>query len=1050
VWICTDITDNASVIASLFAAEAEIQGALSKPTIISWGNGVRVDETNGTAVVRFTGVGSFYWQVAETKPTATTGWSAAVVADASPQTINITGLTPSTAAKVWICTDITDAQTVEDNTHDSYASIAAEPPPAEATITQDGMIWSLKMEGNAWVKDAPVGEIVVIGSSATYDNGTTPLKIATPEIRITKDKVTKSWFYIKSITYTPQEADATNRAVTYFGSPASSVSDKGVRTMNRLGEDGTTILDHDIPRSLVAGKYDVVVEIGFKGGSGSGVPDIEIGATVGRSVTEVYEVLEKNLTSSMLTVELTAAEQVYSGTSKRPRVTVKDGSKFLQRDFETNEGYYDFAIFNQDEIDAAIDVGTYNVTVVGNGNYKGQVSKPYKIEKAELMFDPFVQYTFNKAYDGTTAVSVEDSTAFASDVVFAGYPSEAAELTAEDYIVKDGSLKYSKKDVGTGLQVVATIELSPTSDAAKNFKLKSNSFTYTGGVITKGAVTRELIKATFDSPARDFTLDGDNQILFNKSAKEVKVGWVAGVTNSGSKFTVYYDDLTTKPVAEGTYAVSVAVTAGANLEKADKIELGSLNIVSALRPIIRDGSPEDTSYYAKGSVTLRVNAVSPKDTLKTTGLSYQWYRVSDTGLVVEKGKTSATLVVNDTVVGTKQFQVKVTYKGAEQDTASAMSRTVIVTTYPEPVSLRGATIVANQTYEYDGTAKKLTESDLSVTVSGTSLDPTQFVIQSIRNNVNAGEGLVTIKGVGAYKESESGTFTITKKAVDISDLQIIYGTDYNGTAQEIRVGTVSGKSGLGEVTRVYDNDSARINAGTWNVELSIAEGQNFEAVESLPLTQPYVIRKVLIDESMLTYTGVPKEIAWNGQSQAIAKPTLKGVATFYTGDLNVVYTLNGEEVTTVTDSGLYTVRVAIAGDRNFSNYVIDLGTIEIHGKEWTGVKDAVREIPNKPAVEQVAIAPVKVVAGEVTVGPNPVANGSSLNIFWNGSKAVSGKLAVYTTLGKKVAVVPVSGSKKIGTWNTNGAPEGTYLIKGVLNTKDGTKVKVSNLVSVTR
>jgi hypothetical protein len=59
-------------------------------------------------------------------------------------------------------------------------------------------------------------------------------------------------------------------------------------------------------------------------------------------------------------------------------------------------------------------------------------------------------------------------------------------------------------------------------------------------------------------------------------------------------------------------------------------------------------------------------------------------------------------------------------------------------------------------------------------------------------------------------------------------------------------------------------------------------------------------------------------------------------------------------------------------------------------------------------------------------------------------------LSVYTQLGKKIAVVPVSGSKKIGQWNTAGAPEATYLIKGVLTAKDGSKVKVSNLVNVTR
>jgi hypothetical protein len=919
--------------------------------------------------------------------------------------------------------------------------------------TADNMFWGrcANAEGEY---DCPLGRIKVEGGVDKYEPGSGALKIAAPKIEVTRDGVKSGDYVIYSIEYKPAGATAAEMggAVTYYYS-GSSLSDKGVRTIltdknsdGVVDEDDAALEGAYVSRDLVAGLYDVTVTVAKKEGVATS-PEI-----VGVSLPVTYEVTRKDLTTSMLTVELSNQQKIYSATPKSPIVTVKDGSRFLQQEIPggASEIYYDWAIANQEEIDEAVNVGKWPVSVTGFGNYRGTIKKEYEIVKAELSFYQFAEYEFEKTYDGTTAVRPEDAENFAQSVVFTGYPSaEENELGNDDYIIKEGSLKYGKKDVGTGITVTATIELANT-EMANNYKLKTNSFTYSYGVITKGTPTASLLKVTYDNPAKEFVIDGENQALYNKSAKEVKVAWAAGVSNSGSKFTVKYGDEqgTTKPVDINTYAVSVEITAGSNLTAAT-LELGSLNIVEALSPVITETTPEDVTYYAKSSVTLKVEAKSPQG--KTSGLTYQWFRVSENGLDTLKGKTSASLVINDTTVGTRQYQVQVTYKGQEQVAASAMSRAATVITLPAPVSLRGAIIVANGTYEYDGAAKNPPAADLSVSLGGLSLDPaTDFVIQSIRNNVNAGEGVITIKGIGAYKETEVGTFTIAKKQVDLSDLQITYGTDYNGTTQEIRVSTVSGKSGLGEVTRIYDSDSARLNAGSWNVELAIAEGQNFEAVESLPLSQPYVIRRALIDESLLTYTGVPKEIAWNGQSQAIAKPTLKGVGTFYTGDLKVVYTVNGEEVDAVVDSALYTVKVVVAGDRNFSPFSFDLGTIEIHGKEWTGVKDGSREIPGKKTVEQVAIAPVKVVAGEVAVGPNPVANGSSLNIFWNGSKAVSGKLAVYTTMGKKVAVVPVSGSKKIGTWNTAGAPEGTYLIKGVLNTKDGTKVKVSNLVSVTR
>jgi hypothetical protein len=895
----------------------------------------------------------------------------------------------------------------------------------------DGNIYK-PAAGLASLTTQPIGNIILVGGSVSYEPGTSALKVGAPEIVI--QDASKVWkksdFIVKTVVYSPDGTSGEGPSVG--GYDGSSFKDKGVRDLASPDADG------NLKRKLVAGKYTVVASVALKS-----KPTL----VVGESKPVTFEVMSKNLSKSMVTVELTEAQKVYNNAPKDPRITVKDGSTFLQRFYEGAGVFYDWDVTNSGDFEANIPVGTYDVVVEGNGNYKGRIVGSYTITKRELSFDQFGQYTFKKEYDGTLSVSAEDSGMFTP--AFMGYPTDAPELGAEDYIIKDGTLKYTNKDAGTGKTIVATIDLSG-SDNASNYKLKSNSFSYSGGVIVKGTPTADLIKATFDNPARTFSPDSVNQTLYNKSAKEVKVQWASGVSNSGSKFTVKYNGETVKPIEEGSYAVTVDVTAGSNLEKAEAIDLGSLNIVTALNPIIAEGSPADTFYYAKSSVTLRVAASNPKDG-KTSGLTYQWYQVADTGLVLLKGKTSNNLVVNDTTPEVKSFQVQVTYKGAEQVAASIMSRTVQVTTLPAPVSLRGAIITANNQYEYDGSAKKLTEADLSVTVGSETLEPnTHYVIQSIRNNVNAGDAVVTIKGVGAYKETESGSFAIAKKPVELSDLQIIYGVDYNGTAQEIRVGTVSGKSGLGEVTRIYDNDSARVNAGSWNVELIIAEGANFEGSESIQLTQAYVIRKARIDESIMEFSGVPKEIAWNGQSQAIAKPTLKGVGTFYTGTLDVKYLLNGEEVAAVVDSGLYTVQVAISGDRNFANDLITLGTIEIHGKEWTGVKDAVREIPGKKTTEQVAIAPVKVVAGEVTVGPNPVANGSSLNIFWNGSKAVSGKLAVYTSVGKKVAVVPVSGSKKIGTWNTSGAPEGTYLIKGVLNTKDGTKVKVSNLVSVTR
>jgi hypothetical protein len=399
--------------------------------------------------------------------------------------------------------------------------------------------------------------------------------------------------------------------------------------------------------------------------------------------------------------------------------------------------------------------------------------------------------------------------------------------------------------------------------------------------------------------------------------------------------------------------------------------------------------------------------------------------------------------------------VKVVYKGSEQDTSSAFSPSINVEVRPAPKSIKGAVIVVGPTFEYDGTAKKLNTQDISVVVGGEAVEPDSgFVIKSIRNNVNAGfnTALVDIEGRGAWKDTETGTFTIEKRQLSELDLVIGYSAEYNGEEQPLSVKLNGAFRGMGDVTVTYDpSDTARVDAGSWNATISVTEGQNFTGIDELSLGTPYSIRKAAWAEEYISYEGVPAELAWDGASHAIATPTFKGLGTKYTGTVKVIYERNGDLVTSVVDSGTYTVSLQLSGDKNFLAEEFILGTIVIHEEGWVvGVKEVAREIPVKPVTEQVAIAPAKVVGGEVTVGPNPVAAGSDLTVFWNGGKAVSGKLAVFSSAGKKVAVVPVSGTKKIGVWNTAGAAEGTYLIRGVLSGKDGAKVKVAARVAVTK
>jgi hypothetical protein len=121
-----------------------------------------------------------------------------------------------------------------------------------------------------------------------------------------------------------------------------------------------------------------------------------------------------------------------------------------------------------------------------------------------------------------------------------------------------------------------------------------------------------------------------------------------------------------------------------------------------------------------------------------------------------------------------------------------------------------------------------------------------------------------------------------------------------------------------------------------------------------------------------------------------------------------------------------------------------------------------RDIPQQARENNqiAAVAPVKVKAGEFSVGPSPVSKraGTPVGFFWTGGGVKGGKLIVYDAKGSAVKTVPAGGrnaGRDVGAWDLtdkrgNPVAEGTYLVKGYLSTADGKKEKVSALISVVK
>ena len=327
-------------------------------------------------------------------------------------------------------------------------------------------------------------------------------------------------------------------------------------------------------------------------------------------------------------------------------------------------------------------------------------------------------------------------------------------------------------------------------------------------------------------------------------------------------------------------------------------------------------------------------------------------------------------------------------------------------------------------------------------------------------------------------------YVITKKVPAAGDL-VLGGVAYTGgvlpgavaDGTEKGVGEVTLKgTGYGTIGVTYTKDGGAalplnakpVDAGTYSVSITVAAGTNYEAtllpivltgyVIANPGEEAVALAKAEIEGA--TY-GTVNMASVNTAAAAkayvegvIAELGLTGVTTTVT-QVSFTAAVPGEEDEPGTN-GSYTFTVEISASGVTATTAAKTLTISA----TVSVASNDRVIPGSGS-EVVVVAPVQVVAGEFTVGPNPVAKASGkVGFFWQGKAVKSGTLYVFDASGNLVTKAAVSDKgtgtdrREIGSWNltAKGAPvtEGTYLVKGVLVGKDGSKVKVSSVLGVAR
>ncbi len=149
-------------------------------------------------------------------------------------------------------------------------------------------------------------------------------------------------------------------------------------------------------------------------------------------------------------------------------------------------------------------------------------------------------------------------------------------------------------------------------------------------------------------------------------------------------------------------------------------------------------------------------------------------------------------------------------------------------------------------------------------------------------------------------------------------------------------------------------------------------------------------------------------------------------------------------------------------DKDYSNVTSDM-TLIARWADVTAVQTNDRVVPDVKSETNAAIVSPIVTASqdELTFGPNPIAKSvGKVGIFWQGKRVFDCELRIYDAAGNFVNVIKIRDKnhsnlqkRQVGSWDLKDAKgrvvsEGTYAVRGVINTADGKTGKVSTVVGV--
>ena len=636
-------------------------------------------------------------------------------------------------------------------------------------------------------------------------------------------------------------------------------------------------------------------------------------------VTKNYTISPKPVTSDMIILSNSNLE--YTGSLLQPTVTVKDGENTLiQGDTK------DYTLVN----DGAVNVGTYSVSITGQGNYGGQASKEYNIIAT-----------------GSAGFTIDDI----SDVTYNGTTQEPTvvvrDATTHNLLTKDThyTVNYTNNtNVGTASANVTGIG-NYQGTATKPFKINPKTLTadmvqvtgYTlptgDGFIYNGAIQKPAVTVADGSAmtADDYVVVNNGGLNVNETSSPYEItitgsnNYTGTVTKTfniqplsieDAAITLYqlpdkaYDGTEKKPgVREVVTAANIVVpTVGYDVAYGNNINAGTATVTVTGKNNFT-GTASTTFEIEKKAVNSSMITLSQENFNYTGELQKPTVTVSDKNGDTERITADDYTLTNDGGIEVGNYKVKIVgkrnYKGEAEKQYSIWEKDAVINHFT--ITLGEASV------EYDGTEKKPT---VTVKDGDKKLEAETDYTVVFSDNTNAGTATVTVTGKGNYTGTRNTTFEITKKPltaamITVSGYTTADGFIYNGKNQAPTV-VVRDGTALKASDYVITNNGG-MNQGTYHAIVTATGNYSGE------FDYPYVIAKRSIEGAKVTLYELESYV-YDGKAK---KPGVKEVAfgedVIPTAGYAVAYSNN-------TDAG--TASVTVTGQGNYTGTLTTEFTIE--------------------------------------------------------------------------------------------------------------------------